>query len=101
MKTWTINDVGDIPGKPPLTDEEKLEFVEQWNAQELTKVSRRWAVIRQKRNELLKNCDWTQLADATLSEEKKQTWLTYRQALRDLPQSYDDPEKVVWPELPQ
>ena len=30
---YTITDVGDIPGKPPLTDAEKQVFVDQWNAQ--------------------------------------------------------------------
>jgi len=42
--------------------------------------------IRNKRNELLAACDWTQAADSPLSEEKKTEWATYRQQLRDITQ---------------
>lgn len=34
------------------------------------------------------------------SEEVKQAWLDYRQALRDLPANTTDPENPVWPEAP-
>ena len=37
--------------------------------------------------------------DAT-PKPSKEAWLTYRQALRDLPQNFETPEEVVWPELP-
>jgi hypothetical protein len=40
------------------------------------------ANIRAQRNELLKTCDWTQIADSTAD---KTAWATYRQQLRDLP----------------
>ncbi len=43
--------------------------------------------IRIQRNELLKESDWTQVADSPLTETKKTEWATYRQALRDLPSS--------------
>ena len=39
--------------------------------------------LRNKRNELLAECDWTQSRDVTLSNDAD--WKTYRQALRDLP----------------
>ena len=39
--------------------------------------------LRNKRNELLAECDWTQSRDVTLSNDSD--WKTYRQALRDLP----------------
>ena len=38
-------------------------------------------IIRNKRNELLKESDWTQLPDVNISKEE---WATYRQALRDI-----------------
>lgn len=45
--------------------------------------------IRKKRNKLLAECDWTQFFDSPLSVEQKQAWATYRQALRDLPETVD------------
>jgi len=59
-----------------------------------------WAATRQERDLLLKNCDWTQLADAPLAPEKKAFWLAYRQALRDIPEHQTYPT-ITWPELPQ
>lgn len=52
------------------------------------------------RDELLRQSDWAVLPDAPLSDEKKQEWMAYRQALRDIPQQSGFPEQVVMPELP-
>ena len=57
--------------------------------------------IRQKRNDLLKDCDWTQFPSTKLSDEKKAAWEAYRQALRDIPQTLVDPDNVTWPTPPQ
>ncbi len=43
--------------------------------------------VRELRNSALADSDWTQLADADLTEEKLAEWNTYRQALRDYPAS--------------
>jgi len=59
--------------------------------------------IRVDRNMLLKNTDWTQVTDAPFSSEKKQEFVTYRQALRDMPSTYENvgaPGDVVWPTPP-
>lgn len=56
--------------------------------------------IRSKRQSLLSACDWTQLTDAVLSIEEKAAWQEYRQALRDIPQTFVDPNDVVWPVAP-
>ena len=59
--------------------------------------------IRQRRNNLLIACDWTQGEDSPLSAEKKTEWQTYRQALRDVPannSSAVNREDVVWPTKP-
>ena len=42
-------------------------------------------LIRQIRNDLLIASDWTQVNDSPLTDAKKAEWVTYRQALRDLP----------------
>tara|TARA_B100000900_G_scaffold360935_1_gene333332 strand:+ start:810 stop:1043 length:234 start_codon:yes stop_codon:yes gene_type:complete len=39
--------------------------------------------LREMRDKLLAECDWTQSRDITLSNDAD--WKTYRQALRDLP----------------
>jgi hypothetical protein len=65
--------------------------------------------IRQRRNSLLKDSDWTQLADVALTTDQKTAWAQYRQQLRDLPQTldianinhWDDAvEKSVFPKSP-
>ena len=56
-----------------------------------------WRDLRRFRNERLAECDWTQLADAPVD---KQVWATYRQALRDLPNTTVDPARPNWPEKP-
>lgn len=47
--------------------------------------------LRSQRNRLLSESDWSQLPDIQniKSEEWKNTWLTYRQELRNLPEFYD------------
>ena len=51
--------------------------------------------IRQERNTLLTNCDWTQLNDTPLDNPTKVEWTTYRQALRDIPTQSGFPHSVV------
>ena len=63
------------------------------------KTAQAWTALRSERNRRLAACDWTQLADAHLSHDKKDAWATYRQELRDLPDSITDPTgpSVSWP----
>ena len=53
--------------------------------------------VRLQRNQLLKDSDWTQIADAPVD---KTAWATYRQALRDITQQTGFPFNTVFPELP-
>lgn len=55
------------------------------------------ADIRQQRNNKLKDCDWTQIADSTAD---KPTWAAYRQALRDITAQEGFPWTVTWPVPP-
>ena len=57
-------------------------------------------IIRGQRNGQLRGSDWTQLGDATLGDHTAEEWRTYRQALRDVPQTYSRVSEVVWPEDP-
>jgi hypothetical protein len=53
--------------------------------------------VRQIRGEKLKDCDWTQVADAPVD---KAVWATYRQALRDVTTQSGFPWTVTWPDAP-
>ena len=47
--------------------------------------------MREKRNELLKECDFKFVSDYPhSSDEKKQEWLSYRQSLRDFPSVWEE-----------
>lgn len=56
-----------------------------------------WEIIRNKRDRLLTSSDYTQMPDWP---GDKAAWATYRQLLRDIPQTYSSPEEVVWPTAP-
>jgi len=53
--------------------------------------------VRNSRTELLKNSDWTQIADSTAD---KAAWAAHRQALRDVTAQAGFPWTVEWPEQP-
>jgi hypothetical protein len=61
--------------------------------------SDKWDSVRVTRDELLRECDWTQMADVTLSDATKLNWLTYRQALRDITKQ-SSPDSISWPQAP-
>lgn len=56
-----------------------------------------WIALRQNRNHLLAESDWTVLGD---SPTPTAAWKVYRQALRDLPANTTDPFQPVWPTPP-
>jgi hypothetical protein len=56
--------------------------------------------LRIKRDILLQKCDWVLVPDTPLSQEKIDEWKVYRQALRDLPTTAEDPANPVWPSIP-
>lgn len=53
--------------------------------------------VREQRNKLLQECDWTQIADAPVDQE---AWREYRQALRDITAQPLFPLDVIWPTKP-
>lgn len=74
-----------------------------FNGQELLEPIRdfeaEWKMVRQKRNQLLSESDWTQGAD--IPQPIKDKWNPYRQALREIPQLYIDPKEIIWPNKPE
>jgi len=77
-----------------LTDVEKLE-AEYYINHIAPKES--MDSLRNTRNKLLTESDWTQSRDVFLSNDEE--WKTYRQQLRDLPKN-TDPMNPVWPTKP-
>jgi hypothetical protein len=65
-------------------------------------------LIRETRNGLLADTDWTQTPDNALTQAQRDAWATYRQALRDITNTYNnstvitqaDFENIVWPTPP-
>ncbi len=57
--------------------------------------------IRFTRDELLKACDYIIMPDYPISDAKKQEWVSYRQALRDIPEQSGFPKNITWPEKPE
>jgi len=58
------------------------------------------AMMRKERNRLLTNCDWSQMPDSPLTDEQRQAWATYRQALRDFPSTWEPSETAEFPDPP-
>ncbi len=56
-----------------------------------------WEVVREKRNKLLTESDWTQLPD--IPQATKELWEPYRQELRDIT-NQPDPYNITWPNPP-
>ena len=72
----------------PLTEQELQDLANQ-----------KWATIRDERNQLLAQTDYIVLMHYELGEPVPQNVIDYRQALRDLPQTYDDISAIQWPTL--
>jgi hypothetical protein len=61
------------------------------------KLDAAWTSLRTERNARLAATDWVALSDAHLSQDRKDAWFAYRQALRDLPDETQDPTAPEWP----
>jgi len=84
-----------VPAKPHLYEGMCCTVdVEPKTEQELKeRIRNEWTAIRQQRNRLLSESDWTQLADSPADKNK---WAVYRQELRDIT-TQEDPFFIVWP----
>jgi hypothetical protein len=81
-----------------VTRDKTEQEIEEETAREL---EMGWYQVRSQRDEKLKQSDLFVLIDKweLLTEERKQEIRIYRQALRDVPQNFETPEDVVWPNL--
>ena len=86
-------------GNIPFTaEEEAIRDAEelQWDS---GANDRKAAEVRQERNTKLAATDWTQASD--VPQSVKDSYVTYRQALRDVPLQSGFPWTITWPDEPQ
>jgi hypothetical protein len=99
-----LNDVG-ITGPYEIPQYDSKTQRMHWNSETLSYViedktdEELWEPIRRERNRLLAESDWTMTADVP-GQINLPEWAKYRQRLRDIPNYYDDPKKVVFPIKP-
>ena len=91
IKEWNTAKLG---SKPTLVSIDSQISDEEIEAKMM------WEKIRKERNQLLKDSDYTMLKDypTTVSEQE---WTTYRQSLRDIPQTFSNPDDVTYPDKPE
>jgi hypothetical protein len=98
-----INEVGLLEGQGIIEGDYQPNEYKIVSGEAIQRTDNILEILRNKRNALLKESDWTQLNDCPLSDTEKTEWQTYRQALRDLPENYQDTDNiddVVFPNLP-
>lgn len=80
----------------PVSVERRSELLDQWTRNLIEFHTER---LRRERDSLLAASDWTQISGAPIDAK---AWETYRQALRDLPETVDDPTiPFDWPTPPE
>jgi hypothetical protein len=60
----------------------------------------KWRVVRNERGRRLSACDWIVTKSAETGVAVPAAWQTYRQALRDVPETNADPTNITWPTPP-
>jgi hypothetical protein len=84
----------------PLSPQEAAECSaseQQWTAELNTRLARE---ARKQRDNLLSLSDWAMLPDAPITTQRKEEFIAYRQALRDVPAQPNFPNIISWPTLP-
>lgn len=83
-----------------LTQEEIEEWEVGAEQREADHIASQAQEIREQRNFLLQESDWTRMDDNQLSESDRESWANYRQALRDISNQEGFPETVEFPTKP-
>ena len=97
--------IGEITLSIPIHEEntdykEYLEWVAEGNtADPADPGPSDWDLVREKRDQLLKDSDWAMTTGATIDQAQ---WSAYREKLRDIPQTYKGKatSEIVWPTAP-
>ena len=97
-------DAGVDPRVVDISRDDSGNVIIEVNQEKITKMNedvRQFNLIqlRIKRDVLLQQCDWV-VSISDYPKEDLEEWKVYRQALRDLPSTTEDPENPVWPSIP-
>ena len=87
---------------PTLSGSVYIQTYQITDADETTiniRIEQKWEEIREQRNQLLSECDWTQFQDSPITGSKLTEWQTYRQELRNIT-TQENPYNIVWPTKP-
>lgn len=84
-ETWSIHDKYDNPV-------EQAAWIEVYT-------NSQWNVVRDERDRLLRETDYTDLPNTPITTQCRNNFLTYRQALRDIT-NQTDAFNIVWPTKP-
>jgi hypothetical protein len=97
-KWYTKHILGPVFTDRPATEDEPAKTAAEQEAEyKAMKDAEQANNVRQQRTQMLKDSDWTQIADSTAD---KQAWATYRQALRDVTAQAGFPWTIDWPAQP-
>jgi hypothetical protein len=81
-------------------------YIQSWVISDATeeeiniKKEEKWIEIRDIRDSLLVQSDWTQFQDSPITGSKLTEWQTYRQSLRDIT-NQSNPFSLTWPTKPE
>lgn len=85
--------VDKLPVNTPLANSSNL--LEQAVSSEIG-----WHIVRDQRARLISETAWIRERAFDQGLPVPQEWLDYWQALRDIPQTFENPKDVIWPEQP-
>lgn len=91
MRYQNIN--GNVVALTPEEEAELNAMEAEWAAGQ---ADRDLSALRAERNQRLANTDWWASSDLTMTAAQT----AYRQALRDITETYTSLDDVVWPEVP-
>ena len=83
-----------------LTEEERNSMLTAWNEDLVRIEETQLQKLRQERNAKLAETDWEIVMHKEKGTNIPTTLKTYRQALRDITNTYTSLDDVVWPEKP-
>ena len=83
-----------------ITGDELTARKAEWAADAAGADARALETLREQRNMKLADCDWVVVKAQEDGTAVPAAWATYRQALRDITDTYSNVEEVVWPEKP-
>ena len=83
------------------TEAEALEYLNWSIPMTVTSEEVDLKYLRQERNAKLTETDWVITMHKELGTNIPAAWKTYRQALRDITDTYTSLDDVVWPEKPE